>query len=431
MRTRFLSVVVTIITVGAVATAYSFAQPSSKTYSVTADVAQAPNLFAGGRVMVRGVEVGAISKVEPGPDGVRVTMAIEESVALPSDARLSIVPITVIADRYVQLFPPYEGGSKLVDGDHIPLERTSIPAELDDVLAQLKGLLAALEPGPGERRGPLAKLIVSLDEAFGGRAGALAGTIEGSASVLENLADSSADITGLIRNLDGLFIALANRSSEIGLVNERFATVAESLAGDQENLEGTIENIAFLSGEASRLVEESGDDLGESFGRLGRVLDAVLVRQDALAAGMKWTNVIAQSLGEVDATGRGRFAYSGRQAAIGTPGATYNYRIDTRDIIGCERLGALVDSLTVINPNISVDELTNTALTFIPDVYDEHLRFLIEILLPPCADLPGEASLDAQARAVIEATARQLGEKKFTRMVARWYAAGVLEGADR
>lgn len=430
MKQRLLSFVVTIITIGAVATAYSFARHAAQTYAVTADVAQAPNLFAGGRVMVRGVEVGTISDVEPGPNGVRVTMDIDEAVSLPSDVQLSIVPITVIADRYVQLFPPYEVGPRLEDGGHIPVERTSIPAELDDVLAQLKGLLAALEPGAGQRRGPLARLIVSLDEAFAGRSESLAGTVEGSAAVLENLADSTSDITGLIRNLDGLFISLANRSSEIGLVNERFATVAESLAADQENLEGTIENIAFLSGEASRLVEESGDDLGASFGRLGRVLDAILLRQDALAAGMRWTNVIAQSLGEVDATGRGRFAYSGRQAAPGTAGATYNYRIDTRDIIGCERLGALVDSLTVINPNISVDELTNTALTFIPDVYDEDLRFLIEILLPPCADLPGEASLDAQARSVIETTARRVGEKRFTRMVARWYAAGVLEGAD-
>ena len=97
--------------------------------------------------------------------------------------------ITIISDRYVQLFPAYSGGSALQEGDHLGTDRTTIPAELDDVLEQLDGLLSALEPRPGERRGPLARLIESLDSATRGRSQALAGTLEGSASVLENLAD--------------------------------------------------------------------------------------------------------------------------------------------------------------------------------------------------------------------------------------------------
>ncbi|MGH2757611.1 MAG: MCE family protein [Actinomycetota bacterium] len=430
MRSRVIG---SIVALALLATGVSVLASSSgpPRYTITAEVDQAPNLFKGGRVMVRGIEVGTITEVEPTESGVRLTLEVNGSVAVPANASLAVVPITVIADRYVQLFPAYDGGAKLADGDHIPLDRTSIPAELDDVLTQLKGLLAALEPAPGKERGPLAALIENLDAAFEGRSSDLAGTLEGSADVLETLADSDADITGLIGNLDRLFVALANRSSEIGFVNERFALVTEALAADQEELEGTLENITFLSDEASRLVLESGDELGTAFGRLGRVLDAVLARQDSLAAGMRWTNVIAEALGATDANGRGRFAYTGRQAVPGSAGARYNYRIDTRDTIACERLGVLVESLVTLNPEITVEELAATALTFIPDEYDEHLRFLIELLLPPCADLPGEAGLDARARKLVEETAQRVGDKRFTAMIARWYATGVLEEPGR
>jgi phospholipid/cholesterol/gamma-HCH transport system substrate-binding protein len=398
------------------------------TYTITAAVEQAPNLFEQGRVMVRGVEVGEIVAVEPDVDSVQVTMEIDETVKIPADAELTIVPITVIADRYVQLYPAYSSGPTMKDGDHIDLAHTSIPAELDDVLTQLEELMGVLEPRGG-RRGPLTKLVTALDEALEGRERELAGTIEGSAVVLENLADSTGDITPLIQNLDRLFAALANRSSEIGIINERFQLVAESLARDQADLEGTIENVTLLSEQGALVVQESGDQLADSFRRLRRVVDTVLAHEASLIKGMKWTNVIAQALGATDGSGRGLFAYTGRQAAPGTARAQYNYRIDTRDTVGCERLGVVAGSLLVINPGASLDELTNTALSFIPDVYDEDLRFLVELLMPVCSDF-NENTLSEEAARIVRAAAREMGEDRFGRALTEWAIAG-MPGANR
>ncbi|MEA2433359.1 MAG: phospholipid/cholesterol/gamma-HCH transport system substrate-binding protein, partial [Actinomycetota bacterium] len=317
MRVRIFAGIVTSLVVAGSLVGFNMSAPDDASYTITADVTQAPNLFAGGRVMVRGVEVGEITGVEPRPEGVRLTLRIDDGVKIPADATLSIVPITVIADRYVQLFPAYKSGPLMADGDHIPVDRTAIPAELDDVLGQLKGLLGALEPRNG-KRGPLATLVESLDEALDGKSNDLAGTLSSASDVLENLADSQADITGLISNLDKLFLSLADSSSEIGLVNERFALVAEALASDQDNLEGTIENLAQLADETASLLSESGDKLGESFGRLGDVLRVVLSHEKQLTEGARWANVISQALGEVDGNGKGRYAYSGRQAPPGT-----------------------------------------------------------------------------------------------------------------
>lgn len=423
MPKRLMSLLVGMVVVGVIAVAAAVVSDPVATFTVTADVAQAPSLYEKGRVMVRGVQVGTITDVEPREDAVRLTMTIDEGIDLPVDAHLSIVPITVIADRYVQLDPPYSGGAKLMNGAHIPIEDTTIPAELDDVLAQLKGLLAALEPRDGNP-GPLASLIDNLDDALKGREEALAGTLEGGAEVLGNLAASEAQITGLIDHLDRTFIALADRSSEIGLINERLDLVVQSLASDSGHLQGTIENIAFLSQQASGLVSESGDELGASFGRLDTVLTAVLRHEESLAAGMKWTNVVAQALGETDASGKGLWAYTGRQAAPGSARASYNYRIDTRDSIACERIGLLAERFLMINPDWGFDEVRHAVITYIAEPYRDDLGYIIDLLIPLCADLPNEPTLAARADAAIARALGALGQGDAAELVDRLSRAG-------
>jgi virulence factor Mce-like protein len=422
VKARILSVLTTMAMLAAGGGAYLLTRSEQPTYTVTADVEQAPNLFEGGRVMVRGVEVGDITGVEPRGEGVRVTMEIHAGVDVPAGARLSVVPITVIADRYVQLYPPYDGGPVLEDGDHIALDRTSIPAELDDVLTQLEGLLSALEPEPGERNGPLASLVRNLDEALAGRSESLAHALKGGATGLETLASSEQDLRALIGNLDSLFLVLANRSSEIGLVNERFRAVAESLASDQAALEGTIENLAFLSGEGASLVERSGDDLGVAFGRLREIVDAVLRHQGSLERGARWTNAIAQALGETDASGRGRWAYSGRQAPPGTEGAEYNYRIDSRDTISCERLREIVRTVLILTPDATVDDLMITVNAHLPDSYEDELDFLIRQLIPIC--VRKQQPVSARTEALVKQVAEEVGQERFLKMLSKWFWEG-------
>jgi phospholipid/cholesterol/gamma-HCH transport system substrate-binding protein len=425
---RLVSIVVIVAALGSGLFAFSSAQESTGAYTITADVEQAPNLFSNGRVMVRGVEVGRIADVDPRPEGVRLTLEIQAGVKIPTGATLAVVPITVISDRYVQLFPAYSSGPAMEDGDHIALADTRIPAELDDVLTQLQGLLSALEPRPGEERGPLADLIEGLDEVVSGRAKELRGTLRKSSSVLENLANSDSDITRLIQNLDTLFVSLANRSSEIGLLNERLQLVFEALQGDQEELEGTIENLAFLADEAALLVSGSGDDLGSSFGRLDRVLRAVLRREDDLLRATQWTNVIAQALGATDGRGRGLYAYTGRRAPAGTDGAAYNYRIDTRDTIACERIDALIQSFLVLNPEATVEQLRETLFTFIPDEFDDDIAYLVDLLIPLCANLPdrpGQSLLDERAQEIVRDVADEIGEEAFAALLSRWFFEGL------
>ena len=422
---KLIGLIATVAVLGGAVVAYSVSGQGPATYTVTADIDQAPNLFEGGRVMVRGIEVGRITGVEPRPDGVRLTMEIQEGTKIPADADLAVIPVTVISDRYVQFFPAYTDGATLEAGDHIPLARTSIPAELDDVLTQLQGLLEALEPRNDQEQGSLARLIDSLDSVFANRSDELAGTLEGGATVLENLADSDQNLTGLIQNLDQLFLSLANRSSEIGIVNERFQLVAEALLADQDNLEGTIENLTFLSDQTAEVLNSSGEQIGSSFKRLSKVLRVLLRNQDDLKRGIQWSNVIAQTLGATDGSGKGIYAYTGRQAAPGTAGSEYNYRIDSRDTNSCERLQNVSDTVTTVTPDADYEDILQTALSYIPDPYDDDLSFLIDLLIRDCVVLPGATTVDSQSAEQLRAIADEVGEDTFLDFVGRWLVEGV------
>ena len=421
---RLLSAL-TVVTLCASACApLGFGEEKTTTYRVTADIEQAPNVFVGNRVTVRGIEVGEIVDVEPSEDAVRMTLEIQGDIQIPAGPHLTVVPITVISDRYVQLDPPYRSGPTLEDGDHIPMTQTTIPAELDDVVTQLQELLRAIEPKDGERRGPLAKLVTSLDKALGDNSEDLGGALEKSATVLENLAQSDSEITGLVRNLDRLFFALANRSSEIGLLNERLELVAKSLLKDQEHLEGTIEDVAGLSEETAGLIETSGDDLGEGLRRLSRVMDELLSHQEALALGIRWTNVISQATGAVDGAGKGLYAYTGKQVEPGAPGSEYNYRIDQRDTIACERINRVAVSIGGLE-EITPDTMITSINRFIPEEYQDELRYLFRELIVRCVDeLNGSATTSAPSAKVqrLLLKAEELvGRAKLKRFLAGWF----------
>jgi virulence factor Mce-like protein len=436
MRNRVIAGLVVLALVGTGCAALGLGETRTGTYTVTVDVEQAPNLFEGGRVTVRGVEVGNIVDVEPREGYVRLTLELPENIDIPASVKATIVPITVIADRYLQLHPAYVTGPTLQDGDHIPLGRSAIPAELDEVLTQLQGLLSSIEPEEGEL-GPLSKLITNLDKLMKESSDELAGTLDNAAAVLENLANSEEDITGLIRNLDRLFITLANRSSEISVINDRFLLVAKSLARDQKNIEATIENITFLSSQTAGLIEDSGDEIGESLGRLSKVLNEVLDHQDQLALGIRWTNAIAQALGQVDSSGKGVYAYTGKQAEPGSPGASYNYRIDQRDTISCERINEVAETLAVFE-DPTPDGVVETLVGYLPVQYVDHISFLLRQLVLECSDFfNGEGSTAASAdnltaaeTKVIERAVAKYGEARVKRMLGRWFAKGILRESD-
>jgi phospholipid/cholesterol/gamma-HCH transport system substrate-binding protein len=183
--TRFLKplsiVVAALLVVGGGSLLLS--RDKEETYTITAYFTKAIGLFENSDVDIIGVPVGKVTNITPMGEKVRVVMELPTKYKVPDDAFAQIVPISIIADRYVQLHPPYTGGGYLEDGAVLDVDRTQIPAELDDVFKQLKKLLEAIEPGKEGEPGALGDLIVQLNETLKGNEQDLKGTIINAAAL--------------------------------------------------------------------------------------------------------------------------------------------------------------------------------------------------------------------------------------------------------
>ena len=111
----------------------------------TAHFSRAVQVFPGVKVKVLGVDVGQVTDVENVRGSVAVRFRLDEDVKVPADVNATLVPVSLLGERYLQLFPAYEGGPTLDDGSTIPLARTSVPAEGDELLRALQDYLGELD----------------------------------------------------------------------------------------------------------------------------------------------------------------------------------------------------------------------------------------------------------------------------------------------
>jgi phospholipid/cholesterol/gamma-HCH transport system substrate-binding protein len=80
--------------------------PGNQTYNVIVQFEQAPGIQPGGVVRYRGIRVGKIAKIEPGVNGVAVTMQMDDpSLIIPKDVAVEISQTGLIGEPVVEITP--------------------------------------------------------------------------------------------------------------------------------------------------------------------------------------------------------------------------------------------------------------------------------------------------------------------------------------
>ena len=139
------------------------------TKTVTAHFPRAVSIYDGTEVRILGVRVGEVTAVIPEGNSVRVEMEYDANYDVPEDAQAVIVTPTLVADRFVQLTPVYEGGPAMADGAEIELPDTGVPVELDRIYGSLQTLTQALGPNGVNADGTLDNFLKAGRNAFEGQ----------------------------------------------------------------------------------------------------------------------------------------------------------------------------------------------------------------------------------------------------------------------
>lgn len=117
-----------------------------------------------------GLRVGAIDKIEPAGDKMKVTFHYENKYRVPANASAVILNPTLVASRAIQLEPPYKGGPVLSDNAVIPEERTQVPVEWDQLRNSITNIISKLGPTAEQPKGPFGEVIESFANGLAGRA---------------------------------------------------------------------------------------------------------------------------------------------------------------------------------------------------------------------------------------------------------------------
>ena len=116
-------------------------------------------LYPGDKVQIMGLRVGAIDKIEPAGDKMKVTFHYANKYKVPANASAVILNPTLVASRAIQLEPPYKGGPVLADNAVIPEERTQVPVEWDQLRNSITNIISKLGPTKEQPTGPFGEVI--------------------------------------------------------------------------------------------------------------------------------------------------------------------------------------------------------------------------------------------------------------------------------
>jgi phospholipid/cholesterol/gamma-HCH transport system substrate-binding protein len=276
---RVIAIGTAVLVVLAVVGTYLIVHSSGSKKTVEAEFPRAVGLYTGSSVRILGVPVGKITKITPNGKSVTVKMQYDGKYKVPADAGAAIVPPSIVGDRYVQLTPAYTGGAVLKDDAKIPLSRTEVPAELDDIFASLDQLNKDLGPQGANANGALSRLIsVGAQDLGDGNGQRLHDALHDLSQLVATLDNSKGDLVGVINHLGAFTTTLANDDSNVRKVNDDLAQVAGELAGEREDLSKAVENLSIALGEIQSLVKDNRANLTYNIAGLANI-SGVLVKE--------------------------------------------------------------------------------------------------------------------------------------------------------
>jgi phospholipid/cholesterol/gamma-HCH transport system substrate-binding protein len=208
-------------------------------YTVRATFADAGQLVKGNLVQVAGVRIGSIDRIALTPDGrAEVTMKIDDDSYRPlrrgTRAVVRQASLSGVANRYIDLhMPPGDRTQTIPDGGAMGRGDTTTAVDLDDLFntfdprtrKALSGLIRgqdAVYAGKGEEAGAgwayLNPSLAAADRLFrevNADTPLLERFIGATGTLMSDVAERRADLTGLVDHLETTTAALDRRSREL------------------------------------------------------------------------------------------------------------------------------------------------------------------------------------------------------------------------
>jgi phospholipid/cholesterol/gamma-HCH transport system substrate-binding protein len=204
--------------------------------TVVAYFPEANALYSGDKVAIMGVKVGAIDKVEPAGDKMKVTFHYNNKYKVPANASAVILNPTLVAARNIQLEPPYKGGPVMADNAVIPIERTQVPTEWDQLRNSITNIVSKLGPTKEQPKGPFGDVIESFADGLAGKGKQINTTFDSLSRALTALNEGRGDFFAVVRSLALFVNALHKDDQQFVALNNNLAQLTDRLTHTDRDL---------------------------------------------------------------------------------------------------------------------------------------------------------------------------------------------------
>lgn len=247
--------------------------------TIHADFTATKGIYAGDTVRMLGVEIGKITEIEA-VDGVsRVTMKVDKDVQIPADADAVLVAQSLVAERFVQFTPVYSGGPEIEDGATIPVDKTAIPVEWDQIKTELMKLSEALGPNEDNENGALGEFVDSTDGILDDNGARARQTLNELSQTMETMSDGRTDLFSTVQNLQLFVTALAQSEEQIVAFSDHLASVTQVFADQTEDIDAALKDLDLAIADLDRFLANHGDRITRGVDKLGQATQVVRDRR--------------------------------------------------------------------------------------------------------------------------------------------------------
>jgi phospholipid/cholesterol/gamma-HCH transport system substrate-binding protein len=282
MRAARVRLVMLITLMAVLASSCSLPGQGGGTYKLIAYFSRAVSVYPSSQVRVLGLPAGKVDKIEVVGTEVKITMSIDKDVPVPKDVHALLAPQSLIGERYVALSPAWHTGvEKAPDGMELrntadQPDRTIIPVEPDEALAELKKFLDSLDPNG------LGRLINNTADDLQGQGATLNHALDEVSQLVSTFAAKDTQLANIVDNFDKFTATLATRETQLGDILSTFSQATQVLADERQSIENLLAGLADLSRNGLQLVSKHASDLRTDLDTLTRLAQSIDVNLEGL-----------------------------------------------------------------------------------------------------------------------------------------------------
>ncbi|CRK53374.1 Mce family protein [Rhodococcus sp. RD6.2] len=273
-------------------------------YTVQIEMPNVTTLSQNSPVRVNDVTVGTVTDIELDGWHALVTVSINPGVELPANATAKIGQTSLLGSQHLELAPPpgIAPEGTLEDGTVIPIDRAGAYPTTEQTLSSLSVVLN------GGGLAQINDITRELNAALGGREESIRDLLPQLDQLVGSLDAQRGEIISAMEGIDRLASTVNAQTETLNAALEGIPPALEVLVGERQNLTNALVALGNFSTTATRVINESGDDLESNLASLVPILTQLASTGNALTDVLSLMLTFPFTMKNMDQVFRGDYA---------------------------------------------------------------------------------------------------------------------------